>query len=469
MRFLPVFLDLSSGGVVLVGSGEPAINKLRLLSAAGARVRWYVGAGNADLAQATAAELPLADIATTDPLAADWSGVTAVFSAAGRPLDDAVAARARALRIPVNVVDRPELSSFIMPAIVDRGDVVVAIGTGGAAPVLARRLRERIEALLPARIGELANLMQRYRDRVGARFAAFAERRRFWERVVDGPVADAVHAGRLHEAEATLIWALDDRRADRDTGTVFLVGAGPGDPDLLTLRALHVLQDADVVFYDELVTPAILDRARREAERVFVGKRRGQPSIGQGEINRRLVEAARAGKHVVRLKSGDPFVFGRGGEELEHLREAGIPAVVVPGITAALGCAAEIGLPLTFRNEATRLSFVTAHRADEAAALDWAGLADAATTVVIYMGLASAVAVRDGLIQAGRNPATPAAVLARGTRPDAQAAVGRLDELPSLATSAGEGPALLVIGEVVARSTAWHTEIATLASRPEAA
>jgi uroporphyrin-III C-methyltransferase/precorrin-2 dehydrogenase/sirohydrochlorin ferrochelatase len=466
MRFLPVFLDLSSGDVVLVGFGEPAINKLRLLSAAGACVRWHVDAADAARVRAIAEELG-AEIAATDPLSADWSGVTAIFSAAGRPLDDAVAARARGTRIPVNVVDRPDLSTFVMPAIVDRGDVVVAIGTGGAAPVLARRLRERIEALLPARIGELAGLMQRYRERVAERLAAFSERRRFWQRIVDGPVADAVHAGRMHEAEATLLAALDD--ADRDIGTVFLVGAGPGDPDLLTLRALHALQDADVVFYDELVTPAILDRARRDAERVFVGKRRGQPGIGQGEINRRLVEAARAGKHVVRLKSGDPFVFGRGGEELEYLREAGIPAIVVPGITAALGCAAEIGLPLTFRNEATRLSIVTAHRADEAAAIDWSGLADAATTVVVYMGLASAAAVRDGLINAGRDGATPAAVLARGTRPDAKAAVGRLDELPSLATSAGEGPALLVIGEVVVRSTAWRAAIAELAARLEAA
>jgi uroporphyrin-III C-methyltransferase / precorrin-2 dehydrogenase / sirohydrochlorin ferrochelatase len=467
MRFLPVFLDLTSGAVVLVGSGEPAVNKLRLLGAAGARVRWYVDGAEAAGARAIAAELR-ADIATADPLVADWSDATAIFSAAGRPLDDAVAARARSARIPVNVVDRPDLSTFIMPAIVDRGDVVVAIGTGGAAPVLARRLRERIEALLPARIGELARLMQRYRERVAVRIAAFAERRRLWERVVDGPIAGAVYAGRLHEAEAALIDTIDARQ-DNKSGTVFLVGAGPGDPDLLTLRALHALQDADVVFYDELVTPAILDRARRDAERVFVGKRRGQPGIGQDEINRRLVAAARAGKHVVRLKSGDPFVFGRGGEELEYLRDADVPAIVVPGITAGLGCAAEIGLPLTFRNEATRLSFVTAHRADEAAAIDWTGLADAQTTVVVYMGLTSAAAVRDGLIAAGRDPATPAAVLARGTRPDAQAAVGQLDELSALAAAAGEGPALLVIGEVVARSTPWRAELAALAARLEAA
>jgi uroporphyrin-III C-methyltransferase / precorrin-2 dehydrogenase / sirohydrochlorin ferrochelatase len=232
---------------------------------------------------------------------------------------------------------------------------------------------------------------------------------------------------------------------------VFLVGAGPGDPDLLTLRALHALADADVVFYDELVSAEVLDRARRGAEQVFVGKRRGQAGIGQDEINRRLVAAARAGRRVVRLKGGDPFVFGRGGEEVEYLRNAAVPVVVVPGITAALGCAAEVGLPLTLRNEASKLALITAERAQDAASIDWSGLADRQTTVVVYMGLASAAAVRDGLIAAGRDGATPAAVLARGTRPDSQAAVGRLDQLAALAAEVGEGPAILVIGEVVAR------------------
>ena len=239
-------------------------------------------------------------------------------------------------------------------------------------------------------------------------------------------------------------------------GAVHLVGAGPGDPDLLTLRALQVLQNADVVFYDELVTPEILERSRRDAERVYVGKRKGEPGVGQAEINRRLIAAAREGKQVVRLKSGDPFVFGRGGEELEQLRQAGVPAFVVPGITAAFGCAAEAGLPLTFRGEASQLSFVTATTADGAKSIDWSGLSGAHSTVVVYMGLSSAASVRAGLIKAGRDPQTPAAVLARGTRPDAMAAVGRLNELSALAAAAGEGPALLVIGDVVARSELWR-------------
>src|SRR6516165_1556079 len=335
MRFLPVFLDAAAGVVIVVGSGEPALGKLRLLRAAGAHVRWF--SRDADVAEEM---LPLSaqgrlEISFGDPLKADLSDAVAVVSAAGDALDAQIAARARRHRIPVNVVDRPELSTFIFPAIVDRGEVVVAIGTGGASPVLARRLRELIEALLPARIGDLAELIGRHRRRFAAVPRALSPRR-FWQNVIAGPIAEAVLAGRSDEAEKRLTQAIEASSAGKkdEPETVFLVGAGPGDPDLLTLRALHALADADVVFYDELVTRGVLDRARRGAEQVFVGKRRGEAGIGQDEINRRLVAAARAGRRVVRLKGGDPFVFGRGGEELEYLRAAGVPVVVVPGITA---------------------------------------------------------------------------------------------------------------------------------------
>ena len=461
MRFLPLFLDLSSGTIALVGASQAARNKLRALRSAGATVRWFPC--EVDVAE----ELPSLsappgriEIELSDPLQAKFSDFVAVVAATGGALDEAIAERARASNTLINVVDRPDLSSFIMPAIVDRGDVVVAVGTGGASPVLARRLREQIEALLPARIGELASLMHRYRGHFARTRHASRSLRRFWERVMDGPIGAAALAGRRRDAEAALVRAIEDTRApEQATGIVFLVGAGPGDADLLTLRALQALQNADVVFYDELVTPDILDRARRDAERVFVGKRRGQPGLGQERINERLVEAARKGLSVVRLKGGDPFIFGRGGEELEYLRAAGIPVVTVPGVTAALGCAAEAGLPLTFRNEASRLSFVTAYRADEATATEWSSLADPQTTVVVYMGLAAAVAVRDGLIAAGRDPQTPAAVLARGTRPDAKSIVGPLESIAALAAQAGDGPALLVIGQVVARSDAWRAEI----------
>jgi uroporphyrin-III C-methyltransferase/precorrin-2 dehydrogenase/sirohydrochlorin ferrochelatase len=462
MRFLPLFLDLSAGMVALIGAGPAAQNKLRLLRAAGADVRWYCG--DVDAAEEigpASASLGRLERSLSDPLQANFRDFGLVVAASGTPLDDAVAALARASNVPVNVVDRPELSSFIFPAIIDRGEVVVAIGTGGASPVLARRLRERIEALLPARIGELAALLRRYRGRLAVSRYGAQLVRRFWEQAVDGRVGAAVVAGRGLEAEAALIADIASLgqatagKQGRPTGTVHLVGAGPGDPDLLTLRALHALQGADIVFYDELVTTGILDRARRDAERVFVGKRRGAPGIGQDEINRRLCDAARDGHNVVRLKGGDPFVFGRGGEELEYLRRHDVPVIVVPGITAALGCAAEAGLPLTLRNEATRLCLITAQRADQALATDWSGLADPRTTVVVYMGLAAAVAVRDGLIAAGRDPRTPVAVLARGTRPDAAGVTGRLEALETLAAEVGEGPALIVVGEVVAHSDPW--------------
>ena len=462
MRFLPLFLDVRAGTVALIGAGPAAQNKLRLLRAAGADVRWYCGdvdtAEEMLLASAPSGRL---EFSWSDPLQANFREFRMVVAATGTPLDDAVAALARAANVPVNVVDRPELSSFIFPAIIDRGEVVVAIGTGGASPVLARRLRERIEAMLPARIGELATLLRRYRGRLAeARHGAHLVRR-FWEKAVDGRIGAAVVAGRGREAEAALIRDIANigketrSKQSRPTGTVHLVGAGPGDPDLLTLRALHALQGADVVFYDELVTPGILDRARRDAERVFVGKRRGAAGLGQDEINRRLRDAAREGHNVVRLKGGDPFVFGRGGEEVDYLRRHDVPVIVVPGITAALGCAAEAGLPLTLRNAATRLCLITAQRADQALETDWSGLADPYTTVVVYMGLAAASAVRDGLIAAGRDPRTPVAVLARGTRPDAASVTGSLQALETLAAQVGEGPALIVVGEVVAHSDPW--------------
>lgn len=454
MRFFPIFLDPSAGDFVVAGNGEASEAKVRLLLAAGARIRWYAAPRNAQV------DPERVTVFERTPVEADLDGAIAVISAAGDPIDAQVYGWAKARSIPVNVVDRPELCTFITPAIIDRGEVVVAVGTSGSAPVLARRIRERIETLLPARIGELAEIVGHWRDRVAKKLRAIRDRRRFWEQVIDGPAAQASLAGKPVEADAAIARLLEQagNGALRE-GIVHIVGAGPGDPDLLTIKALRAMQDADVVFYDELVTPEILERVRRDAARVFVGKKRGDAGVGQDEINRRIVEAARAGQRVVRLKGGDPFVFGRGGEEVEVLREAGVAYAIVPGITSALGCAAEAELPLTFRNESTRVAIVTAHRAGDAAA-DWSGFADPLTTVVAYMGLAGAARVRDGLIAAGRDPSTPAAVIARGTRKDSQIVVGRLDALPSLAARAGSGPALLVIGQTVRRSAKWIGELA---------
>jgi uroporphyrin-III C-methyltransferase / precorrin-2 dehydrogenase / sirohydrochlorin ferrochelatase len=458
MRYLPVFLDLQSGPVLLVGAGDLARAKLRLLASAGARVRWYATDGNHDLSGVDAARI---EIAQGDPLAADLKGVIAILCAGAGDIGVAMSARAKSVGLPVNVMDDLVHSTFIFPAIVDRGDVVVAVGTGGASPVVARRVRETIEAVLPARIGDLAAFIGSFRKSIHARIPEFALRRRFWERVVDGPIGALVLAGRKNEAEKALL-EISDASAfaggedGKATGHVTLVGAGPGDPDLLTVKALRALQDADIVFYDELVSPEVLDRARRDAARVPVGRRIGKPGIGQDATNKLLIEAARAGQRAVRLKGGDPYIFGRGGEEVDVLRNAGVSYSIIPGITAGLGAAAQFETPLTYRQEALRITFLTAHKAQDAEAVDWSVLTDKKMTVVVYMGMTAAPTIRDGMLAAGRSPRTPVGVFARVTRPDAQAAVGTLDQLPELVKQIDGGPAILIIGDVVAHSAPWR-------------
>jgi uroporphyrin-III C-methyltransferase/precorrin-2 dehydrogenase/sirohydrochlorin ferrochelatase len=460
MRFLPVFLDLQAGPVLVVGAGEPVRAKLRLLFSAGAHVRWFATDGDYDLHGLDAANI---EFGAGDPLNADLTCVIAVMCAGAGDIGAAISARAKAAGLPVNVMDDLAHSTFISPAVVDRGDVVVAIGTGGTSPVVARRVRERIEAMLPARIGDLASFIGRFRKLINGRIDTMPLRRRFWERVIDGPIGALVLAGRGGEAEKALADIADPTAFAREHGAgegrVTLVGAGPGDPDLLTIKALRALQDADVVFHDDLVSAEILDRVRRDASRVPVGRRIGKPGIGQEAINKLLIEAARSGQRAVRLKGGDGFVFGRGGEEVEALREAGVAYSVVPGITAAAGAAAQFEVPLTFRNEALRITFLTAHKADDVETVDWSALTDEKMTVVVYMGMTAASAVRKGLLAAGRSPRTPVGVFARATLPDAQAEVGLLNELPQLVERVGRGPALLVIGSAVKHSAPWFDKI----------
>ena len=465
MRFLPIFLDLKVGPLVLVGTGELALAKLRLLSAAGARVRWYVTDDHRFSPEDFSAEQ--VEIASGDPLTDSFDGVIAVLCAGAGDVGAAVAARARLLGVPVNVMDDLERSTFIMPAIVDRGDVVVAVGTSGTSPVVARRIREQIEALLPARIGDLAGFIGRWRKTIHARIAHAPLRRRFWERIIDGPIGGWIIDGKSDAAEAALR-SIDDASAyagAADPGFVTLVGAGPGDPDLLTVKALRALQDADVVFYDELVSPEILDRIRRDTPRVAVGRRVGKPGIGQDAIHKLLIDAAKSGQRAVRLKGGDPFVFGRGGEEVEALRAAGVAYAIIPGITAAVGAAAQFEVPLTFRKEALRITFLTAHKAHDAEAVDWSTLTDDKMTIAVYMGITAAPSVRAGLLAAGRSPQTPVGIFARATRADAKAVVGELNDLPTLAAAVETGPAILIIGDVVAHSAPWqHAELSTVAS-----
>ena len=395
-----------------------------------------------------------------------------------------MAAAAESARVFCNVVDDPQHCSYITPAVVDRGPVVVAVSSGGSAPVLARRLRASIEALLPQRIGSLAELSGRWRARVAARLPDLRERLRFWERFFgqgffDSPAARSALAGDVDAAEAELAALLDAADGAATPGEAWLVGAGPGDPDLLTLAALRALQAADLVLYDRLVPPAIVDLARRDAERVAVGKRPGgQPGDGcvpQEEINRRLVEAVSAGLRVCRLKGGDPFIFGRGGEEAAALQAAGLRFRVIPGITAATGCAAAAGIPLTLRNVAHAVTFVTGHRrpgaggpangpasgpvVDAAADPDWDALAadaaDPARTLVIYMGVRRYPELMRELVARGRAADTPVAIIERGTTPRQRVVRGTLGQLAMLAAAhAVESPALLIIGKVAAVSGA---------------
>jgi uroporphyrin-III C-methyltransferase / precorrin-2 dehydrogenase / sirohydrochlorin ferrochelatase len=470
MRFLPVFLDVQRGVVMLVGSGDPARAKLRLLASAGARVRWFATDGNHDLG-GLALDAAQIEFAAGDPLTAPLNGVIAVLCAGAGEIAPAISTRAKAAGLPVNVMDDLEHSTFIFPAIVDRGDVVVAVGTGGTSPVVARRIRERIEAILPARIGDLAGFIGRWRKTIHDLIPEFALRRRFWERVVDGPIGALVLAGDRDAADDALkrignasafAAAQPSGKAE---GRVTLVGAGPGDPDLLTVKALRALQDADVIFYDELVSPDILDRARRDAARIPVGRRVGKPGIGQDAVNQLLIEAARSGQRAVRLKGGDSFIFGRGGEEVEALRQANVVYSVIPGITAGLGAAAQFEVPLTFRREALRVTFLTAHKTRDAETVDWSTLTDVEMTIVVYMGMTAAPSVRAGLLAAGRSPQTPVGVFARATRRDAAAAIGTLDELPDLVEKVAGGPAILIIGDVVRHSApARRRELTQIAS-----
>ncbi len=454
MKYYPAFLNLSGRPVLLVGGGEPAARKLRLLLKARARVTAVapqVTGEIADLAAAGRVVLHRRRFRSDDLV-----GQGLVIGATGRPsVDGQIARAAEAAGLPVNIVDRPELSTFITPAIVDRDPVVIGISTGGTAPVLARRIRATIEAALPSRLGRLAAFAEAFRSAVAGLVPDGQSRRAFWEAFFDGPIARAVLAGRERAAREAML-SLVNRRGAQETqgerkGSVAIVGAGPGDPDLLTLRALATLQGADVVVYDRLIGPEILDRARRDAERIYIGKAKGDHAASQDEINALLLERARAGQRIVRLKGGDPFVFGRGGEEVEFLRRHGIEVELVPGITAATAAAASAGIPLTHRGLAQAVTLVTGHGAEGEPDVDWAALAGANHTVALYMGLANAGRVAGHLIRNGGAPQTPVAVVSKASLPDQRIVIGRLGGLGSLVRDrAVEGPALIVIGEVVA-------------------
>ena len=447
MRVFLASIPLADARVAVVGSGEAALAKLRLFIGTPARLDWYAPEGDPD---PTARPRLAPEAIGRLPGPSDLVGVRLVFIALN---DDRLALSladdARAAGALVNVVDRPAASDFQTPALIDRDEVVVGVATGGSAPILARDLRARIEGVLPAHIGPLAKLAGGLREAVKASIPDFIARRRFWERAFRGPAADLVAGGRPTEARREMLRLLNV--AAPEAGVVHIVGAGPGDPELLTLKALRVLQDADVIIHDRLVPETVLDRARRDARRIHVGKTRGDHSVPQDQIERLMIEEARAGHRVVRLKGGDPFVFGRGGEELEAMRAAGVEAFVVPGVTAALACAAAAGLPLTHRDHAQAVTLVTAQPKPGGAPAQWNTLAGPNHTVAVYMGVSEAESVARRLMAAGRAASTPVAVVENGTRPDQRILRGRLDDLGGLVRRAKvTGPAILFVGETAA-------------------
>jgi uroporphyrin-III C-methyltransferase/precorrin-2 dehydrogenase/sirohydrochlorin ferrochelatase len=453
MEYFPIFLRLTGQPVLVVGGGEVAARKIELLLRAGAQVSVVAPELGDELAQRLAAG-EIEHLATEFQPEQLHRKRLVVAATDKRAVNAWVAHQAESHNIPVNVVDDRELSRFIVPAIVDRSPVVIAVGSSGDAPVLTRRLREKLESFLPERLGVLARIAGRLRGTVKRRIVDASARRRFWERFFDGPIAADVLAGRVHAEEPQLDQRIIDsvaKAADQGVlpGEVVLVGAGPGDPGLLTLRALRAMQNADVILYDRLVSPEVLDLARRDATRIYVGKAAGTAHVVQENINEMLVRLAREGKRVCRLKGGDPFIFGRGGEELEVLAANGIRFEVVPGVTAAAGCAAYAGIPLTHRDHAQMLTFVTGHCKGETDQLDWPALARTGQTTVFYMGLGHLENILARLREHGLDADRMAAVIEQGTQATQRVVTGTLADLAGKVDAAGiQSPALLIVGEV---------------------
>ena len=457
MGLYPLFADLTGLPVLVVGGGHVAERKTAALLSAGAKVR--VGAPSLTPVLVQQAEEDkiehLAGMFQPAWLDDVWLVVAATDD---HELNARVAATAEERRILANVVDAPALSRFQVPAMVDRTPLTVAVSTGGAAPVIARRVREMLETDLDHALGPLTALAQRYRTRISQRWPDLAERRAFYDWLHDGPVMAQLRNARPDQAERVLLDALKSNEPTSRKGSVMLVGAGPGDPGLLTVRALRALNRADVILHDSLVSEAVLSLARRDAERIDVGKRCGGRHTQQEQIHQLLLEQAQAGKLVVRLKGGDPFVFGRGGEEMEFLHQHGIACEIVPGVTAAVACAAYAGIPLTHREHARSVHLLTGHGKESLDAMDWPALAQDHQTLAVYMGVARLEEFTQRLLEHGRRPDTPFAIIENGTLPQQRVVSGVLQELPARAKEhAIHPPALLIVGEVaaLAREHAW--------------
>jgi uroporphyrin-III C-methyltransferase/precorrin-2 dehydrogenase/sirohydrochlorin ferrochelatase len=449
MDYFPVFVKLKNQKCLVIGAGEIDARKIDLLARAGANITVIANKFShhvSNIEHSCHLTLLQKSFTTTDVC-----GFKFVISATdNKETNMLVAKSAEEQNILVNVVDSPDLCSFIFPAIIDRSPIIAAVSSGGSAPVLARLLRAKIETIIPPAYGRLAHLAERYRDDVKKLIKEPSQRRIFWENIFQGSIAESVFAGNDEIAEKQLQQSLIKQKDTVTQGEVYLIGAGPGAPDLLTFRALRLMQQADVVVYDHLVSPEIIDLARRDSEKIYVGKQRDQHTLPQESINTLLADLAKTGKRVVRLKGGDPFIFGRGGEEIETLMQQGISFQVVPGITAASGCSTYAGIPLTHRDHAQSCTFVTGHLKDNSINLNWTQLAEPNQTIVIYMGLVGLEKICQSLIDHGSPKDLPIAMIQKGTTSNQRVITGTLETLPTtIANMDIKPPTLIIIGTVV--------------------
>ena len=460
MKYFPMFFQLENRPCLVVGGGDVAARKVSLLVRAGGKVSVI----SPDLCESLQGRLSAEEIThlAKNFEAGDLSGYVLVIAATDdRSVNQQISQLAQQQNIPVNVVDQPESCTFIVPSMIDRSPVQVAVSTGGASPVLARLLRARLETIIPSAYGKLGQLMEEFRGKVKKVITDPDKRRSFWETVVQGPIAEMVFSGKEEAAREAMHTAVD-KNVMPDRGEVYLVGAGPGDPDLLTFRALRLLQQADVIVYDRLVSEEILDLARRDADLVYVGKERDKHTLPQEDINKMLARVAKKGKRVLRLKGGDPFIFGRGGEEIETLMEEGVPFQIVPGITAAAGAASYGGIPLTHRDYAQSALFVTGHLKDGTMNLNWDAMVQPNQTVVVYMGLLGAKLLCKKLVEHGMKPETPIALVQQATTSKQKEFIGTLESMPQIIdTNTIKPPTLIIVGDVVQLhdKLAWYSPV----------
>ncbi len=461
MKFLPVFLKLEGKTCLMVGGGEVAYRKIKSLEST--HVRIYVVAREVSKSVEEMVQQGQVIHLAKEYDSSQMDGCELVIAATNdEELNRRISCDAHDRHIPVNVVDNPGLCSFIMPSVVDRHPVQIAISTGGASPVLARLLRARLETLVPSAYGKLAELMKSVRKEVKQKLPVQRERRHFWESVLQGPIAELLLSGQEDRAIRLLEQHLEDpTNYTSHQGEVYLVGGGPGEPDLLTFRALRLMQQSDVVLYDRLVAPDIVALARKDADRIYVGKQSDQHALSQDDINELMIKLAREGKRVLRLKGGDPFIFGRGGEEIDTLAKANIPFQVVPGITAAAGCASYAGIPLTHRDYAQSCVFITGHLKDGKLDLNWQSLVQPGQTIAVYMGVGAARVLCESLIDHGMDAGTPVAIIQQGTTTEQRTYTGLLSNIADLVEQQEiKPPSMMIIGDVVKLrdKLAWFKE-----------